>query len=58
MAWSITLGRVYGTAVRIHLTFLLLLLFIWLSSYRIGGAEQAWNGVVYISLLFACVLLH
>lgn len=58
MAWSITLGRVYGTAVRIHLTFLLLLLFIWLSSYRLGGAEQAWNGVVYISLLFACVLLH
>jgi Zn-dependent protease/CBS domain-containing protein len=58
MPWSLTIGSVAGTAVRIHATFLLFLVWIWAAYYRQGGAEAAWQGVVFVSLLFLCVLLH
>jgi Zn-dependent protease/CBS domain-containing protein len=58
MPWSITLGRIAGTAVRIHVTFLILLAFIGLNHYRVGGAAAAIDGVLFITLIFGCVLLH
>jgi Zn-dependent protease/CBS domain-containing protein len=58
MPWSITVARVAGTAVRIHVTFLLLLGWIWFAYYQQGGTEAAWEGVAFIALLFFCVLLH
>lgn len=58
MPWSLTIGRVGGTAIRIHVTFLLFLVWIWAAYYRSGGAQAAWEGVVFVALLFACVLLH
>jgi Zn-dependent protease/CBS domain-containing protein len=58
MGWSIMVGRIAGTAVRIHITFLLFLLWIGFSSWRTGGSEQAWNGILFMVLLFACVLAH
>ncbi|MCC6949423.1 MAG: site-2 protease family protein [Bradyrhizobiaceae bacterium] len=58
MPWSITIGRVAGTAVRIHVTFLLLLVWIWVAYYRQGGTQAAWEGTAFIVLLFLCVVLH
>lgn len=58
MPWSLTLGRFGGTAVRIHVTFLLFLVWIWAAYYRQGGAQAAWDGVLFVALLFLCVLLH
>ena len=58
MPWSLTLGSVAGTAIRIHVTFLLFLVWIWAAYYRQGGAAAAWEGVVFVLLLFLCVLLH
>jgi len=58
MGWSIRIARVFGTDVKIHLTFLLLLGWIWFEHYRLGGADEAWQGVLFIILLFLCVLLH
>ena len=58
MQWSLTIGRVAGTAIRIHITFLLLLVWIGAIYYQRGGPEQAIEGVVFIALLFLCVLLH
>ena len=58
MPWSLTLGSVVGTAVRIHVTFLLFLVWIWAAYYRLGGAAAAWEGVAFVALLFLCVLLH
>ncbi len=58
MLWSLTVARVAGTAVRIHVTFLLFLTWIWFAYYREGGSPAAWEGVIFISLLFFCVLLH
>lgn len=58
MPWSLTVGYVAGTAVRMHFTFLLFLGWIWFSYYQRGGAGAAWEGVAFVSLLFLCVLLH
>jgi Zn-dependent protease/CBS domain-containing protein len=58
MGWSIRLFSVAGTAVRIHLTFFLLLAWIAAIHWMRGGAEAAIDGVVFIALLFLCVVLH
>lgn len=58
MGWSVMIGRIAGTAVRIHITFLLFLLWIGFASWRTGGSDAAWNGVAFMVLLFACVLAH
>ena len=58
MGWSLKIGSVYGTAVRIHITFILFLAWIFGLSYVSGGAQQAWDGLLFLVLLFLCVLLH
>ncbi|MGX9115504.1 site-2 protease family protein [Mesorhizobium sp. BHbsci] len=58
MSWSLKLGTIAGTTVRVHFTFLLLLVWIWLTHYRIGGTPAAWEGVAFIIAVFACVVLH
>ena len=58
MSWSIPIGAVKGTVIRIHLTFLLFLVWIGFTHYVQGGTGAAVQGVAFISLLFLCVLLH
>ena len=58
MGWSLNLGTIAGTTVRVHFTFLLLLVWIWLTHYQIGGTPAAWQGVAFIIAVFACVVLH
>lgn len=58
MPWSVTIGRLGETAIRIHVTFLLFLVWIWAAYYRSGGSQAAWEGVLFVALLFFCVLLH
>ena len=58
MLWSLNIGRIAGTSIRIHITFLLFLIWIWGASYVSGGAAAAWNGLLFMVLLFLCVLAH
>jgi Zn-dependent protease/CBS domain-containing protein len=58
MSWSFPIGTVKGTVIRIHLTFLLFLVWIGVSHYAQGGQRAAIQGVLFITLLFGCVLLH
>jgi Zn-dependent protease/CBS domain-containing protein len=58
MRWSLHIGSVRGTAIRIHVTFLLFLVWLGALYYRQGGAEAAWQGTIFIVLIFLCVLLH
>jgi len=60
MSWSIKLLRVRGIDIKVHLTFVLIL--IW-AAYRWGytmraGLAGALYGVVVILLLFVCVTIH
>ena len=58
MPWSLNIGKVGGTEIRIHVTFLLFLAWIWAASYMSGGANAAWSGLLFMVLLFLCVLVH
>ena len=58
MSWSITLGRIAGTAVRIHVTFLIFLAWIGISALQKGGADAAIHNTLFMAALFLCVLLH
>lgn len=58
MLWSVTIGRVAGTAIRIHVTFLLFLAWIGFSAFSHGGRTEALQSLVFIVSLFLCVLLH
>lgn len=58
MAWSFRLLTVAGTEVRVHLTFFLLLVWFGAVQWMAVGPEAAVFAVVFIVLLFLCVLLH
>ena len=44
--------------VRIHVTFLLFLVWIGAAQWRVGGREAALEGLVFLVLIFTCVLAH
>lgn len=58
MPWSLNIGSIAGTQVRVHITFLLFLGWIFVASWVSGGPEAAWSGLAFMLLLFACVLAH
>ena len=58
MQWSLTVGRIAGTAIRIHITFLLFLVWIAASDYASGGLDAAKSSIVFVLLVFACVVAH
>ena len=58
MRWSIGLGRILGIRFRIHVTFLLLLLFIFLAAPSEKGPSAGLRGVLFMCAVFACVLIH
>jgi Zn-dependent protease/CBS domain-containing protein len=57
MSWSVNIGSIAGTAIRIHVTFLLFLAFIFVAGL-VTSLNDAVNSLVFMVLLFACVLAH
>lgn len=59
MRWSWKIGRFAGIDVYIHATFLLLILWVvaihWVQGHSLAGVG---SGVLFILVLFACVVLH
>lgn len=58
MGWSLPIFRVAGIQLRIHVTFLLLIGWLAFGYYAEGGSEAALARVIFILLLFLCVVLH
>ena len=58
MRWSVKIARIAGTEVKIHITFLLFLAWIGFAYYQRGGPAAAIDAVLFLVLLFGCVLLH
>jgi Zn-dependent protease len=56
--WSFPAGRLFGVDVRIHLTFLFLLAFVWFTQSATMGASGASRGLVLVAIIFGCVVLH
>src|SRR5205809_7791284 len=58
MGWSLPIFRIAGIQLRIHATFLLLIGWLAFGYYAAGGSAVAASRVVFILLLFVCVVLH
>jgi len=57
-SWSIPAGRLFGVDIRIHLTFVALLIFVWFTQSVTLGASGAVRGVALVAIIFGCVVLH
>src|SRR3989475_7667927 len=58
MSWSLPIFRIAGIQLRIHITFLLLIAWLAFGYYAQGGSAVAASRVIFVLLLFACVVLH
>lgn len=58
MSLSFRLVRIFGTDVKVHATFLLLLGWFWYTAQQEGGVEAAGLVTLFLLLLFTCILLH
>lgn len=58
MSWSVTIARIAGVPVRIHITFVLFILWIAASSFKSEGLAAAQSSIILIILVFICVVAH
>jgi len=58
MKWSINAGSIFGIKLRIHLTFFLLLLFVFAQVSSEYGVRAGVMSVLFICAVFACVVIH
>lgn len=58
MSWSFSIGRLFGSELRVHATFFLLLAWIGTAAYLSGGPSEAVVNIAFILALFACVVAH
>lgn len=58
MRWSYSAGKIFGINFKIHITFLILLLFIFFVGLHQEGLEKAVVAVLFILAVFASVLIH
>jgi len=56
--WSFPAGRLFGVDIRIHVTFLFLLGFVWFSESLNMGFTGTGRGLALVGILFGCVVLH
>ncbi|HEY5163988.1 MAG TPA: site-2 protease family protein [Terriglobales bacterium] len=57
-SWSIHGGRIFGIDLQIHVSFLFLLAFVWMTDSAEMGADAIGRGVALTFLVLASVLLH
>jgi Zn-dependent protease/predicted transcriptional regulator len=58
MRWSWRLARIAGIDVRVHATFLLLLAWVGLETFRRDGVQSALGALGFVALVFGVVVLH
>ena len=58
LSHSLTIGRIAGTKVRLHWTFLVFLVWLGIASFLDGGAGAALSGLAFMIAVFTCVLAH
>lgn len=56
--WSIPAGRLFGTDIRIHVTFLFLLFFVWLTESGPHGPVYPARGLALVGIILASVMAH
>jgi Zn-dependent protease len=56
--WSVPAGRIFGVQLRIHLTFILLLLFVVFTEAASHTTTNPFRGMALVGVIFLCVVLH
>lgn len=58
MSWSFSIGKLLGSELRVHATFLLLLVWIGTAAWVSEGVVAGILNVSFVLALFACVVAH
>lgn len=58
MRWSIPVGRIFGITLRLHVTFLILLVLIAYAAFGEAGARGAFWALTFVCSVFVCIALH
>ncbi len=58
MRWVYTIGRIAGTEVKVHVTFVLFLAWWAVGGYQEAGASGALAAALWLLAVFGCILLH
>jgi Zn-dependent protease/CBS domain-containing protein len=58
MSWSFPIGHLFGSELRVHVTFFLLIAWIGATGWLQGGPATAAIYILYVLILFACVIAH
>src|ERR1700691_6508912 len=57
-SWSIHVGRLFGVEVRLHLTFLILPLFVFWTEYSVHPTANGPRDLALVGVILACVAAH
>jgi len=57
-SFSVHVGRLFGVEVRIHLTFLILPLFVFWTEYNVHGSANGSRDLALVGIVLACVAAH
>jgi Zn-dependent protease len=57
-SWSIPAGRLFGIDIRVHLAFVFLVLFVWMTEAAALGAAGVGRALALVGLVLASVILH
>lgn len=58
MTWTFPLGRLFGSELRVHATFFLLLAWVAAAAWAESGPAAALDNTLFVIALFACVVAH
>lgn len=58
MSWSFSIGYLFGSELRVHATFLLLLAWVGTAAWAAGGPSAALVNLAFVVTLFTCVVAH
>lgn len=56
--WSVSAGRIFGIELRVHLTFLFLLFFVWITEFETHGHANSGRVLALVGIIFGSVVLH
>ena len=57
-SWSIPAGKLFGIEIRIHFTFLLLVIFIWVAQSATKDISSGLRALSLVGIVFGSVILH
>jgi Zn-dependent protease/CBS domain-containing protein len=57
-SWSIHVGRLFGVEIRLHLTFLILPLFVFWTEYSVHSSANGPRDLALVGIVLACVAAH